>query len=224
MPWKQHLCPNQWVLVAAKIGWLETPSRSWKFRNYEKRNLMRMKGNKEWEIPLDLIWSWLDLEWVTWWLGEKLMVSDGRDRLSAPRLLQDLMIIELVRRWMNSNQTCECTYSDVRHPWQWWPESRFREFIRMTNWWPRLGAMTKFWTSILTVESQLVETLTKRMALMTIENDSHTFELHHRRHWTQYAWAHNLLQHLVQEGTEDQMSSTAVVRAQIPRQNVTGVC
>ena len=75
MPWKQHLYPNQSILVAAKIGWLETPSTHWKFQNHEKRNLMRMKGNEEWEIPLDLIWSWLDLEWATWWLGEKLIVS-----------------------------------------------------------------------------------------------------------------------------------------------------
>ena len=26
---------------------IETPSRSWKFQNYEKRNLTRMKGNEE---------------------------------------------------------------------------------------------------------------------------------------------------------------------------------
>ena len=104
---------------------------------------------------LVLTWSW---KWMTWWLGEKLTVSDGRDWLSAPRLLQDLMIIDFMRRSMNDYQTCGCTYSDISHSWCIWPQSRFGEFIQMTNWRPRLGALIKTWTSVLTVESQLVGT------------------------------------------------------------------
>ena len=164
------------------------------------------------------LWTWfgldLILKWMTWWLGGRLIVSDGRDRLSTPRLLQDLTIIELVRRWMDSDWTCECTCGDVRHPWQQWLQSRFGEFVRMTNWWPRLGVMTKFWTSILTVESQLVGTFDAKNGSHNKRKGSRTFDCHHWRYWSQCAWAHKLLQYLVQDATEDRITSTAAGCAQ----------
>ena len=175
-----------------------------------------MKGNGVWEIPLDLIQPWLDLKWVIWWLGERLIVSWWAWSIVPTKMLQDLTIIDFVRWLMNADQTCECMCGDASHSWHRWPQLRFRELIWMMNWWPRLGVLMKFCASVLTVESQLVGILTQRTALVTIENNSCTFDCYHRPCWTQYAWAHNLLQYLVQGGTEDRMPSTIAVRVQIP--------
>ena len=134
----------------------ETPSRSWKFQNYEERNLTRMKGSEAREKSL---WTWFGLDLILNGRIDDLerdwLSPYGRDWLSAPRLLQDLTNIDFVRWLMNINQICECTYGDASHSWCMWPHSRFREFIWMTNWQPRLGVLMKLWTSILTVESQL---------------------------------------------------------------------
>ena len=107
---KWHLHPNQ------LLDW-KPLLKSWSFWIVRRWTWWEWKEMRN-ETSL---WTWfgldLILKWMTWWLGGRLIVSVGRDWLSAPRLLQDLMIVELVRCQMNTNQTCECTHSDASHPW-----------------------------------------------------------------------------------------------------------
>ena len=118
--WKmQEHCPEVTTKPTPKQEQLtdKTPSKLLESLNHEEWNLTRTKGSEKWEVPLDLIWFWSDLEWMTWWLRVKLIVSDGHDQLSTPRLLQDLKIIDSVRLQKTFGRIGECAWSDASHLW-----------------------------------------------------------------------------------------------------------
>ena len=143
---------KDWNLIWNPFEKLEVP-KLWGVNLDEKwREMGREKSLWTW-FGLDLILNWriddLERDWLS---------PFGCDELSAPRLLQDLTIIDFVRCSMNIDQTCECTYDNIDERWCIQSQSRFGEFVQMTNWWPSLGVLMKRWTSALTVESQLVGT------------------------------------------------------------------
>ena len=75
----------------------------------------------------------------------------------------------------------------------------------------KIGEEWQNWTSVLTAQSQLVQTFDTMNGSRNKWKDSHTFECHYWCHWSQHSWAHNLLQCLVQDVAEDWMTSAMAV-------------